>query len=50
MGVIINFCARARKNDAFCLRRRRRRRGEEEEEEGVDGLGGGPAAVLGSLP
>ena len=45
-----------RKNDAFCLRRRRRRRrGEEEEEEdeeeeGVDGLGGGPAAVLGSLP
>ena len=47
---------RPRKNDAFCLRRRRRRRrGEEEEEEeeeevGVDGLGGGPAAVLGSLP
>ncbi len=46
---------RPRKNDAFCLRRRRRRRRgeeeeEEEEEEGVDGLGGGPAAVLGSLP
>ena len=46
---------RPRKNDAFCLRRRRRRRRgeeeeEEEEEEGVDGLGGEPAAVLGSLP